>query len=64
VPFCVKRYRILDHRENLLFESHENHQTRNTVNLETQCLTDALHIDVIETYGAPAAIFEVRVYGQ
>jgi hypothetical protein len=62
VPFCIKRYRILDHRENLLFECAENHQTRNRVRLETPVATEALHIDVIETHGAPPALFEVRCY--
>ena len=64
VPFCVKRYRILDYLENLLFESPENHQTRNTIRLEPPVVAEALHIDVIETHGAPPAIFEVRAYRQ
>jgi hypothetical protein len=62
VPFCIDRYRVLDNQENQLFECHENHQTRNTVRLAVPVVTDALHIDVIETHGAPAAIFEVRCY--
>jgi hypothetical protein len=62
VPFCVKRYRILDHHENLLFECTDNHQTRNTVTLAKPVALEALHIDVMETHGAPAALFEVRVY--
>ncbi len=62
MPFCVKRYRILDERRNLLFECTQNHQTRNTVRLDSHCTTSALHIEVLETHGAPAAIFEVRCY--
>jgi hypothetical protein len=62
VPFCVKRYRIVGEGDTPLFESAENHQTRNTVRLATPVTTSALHIDVIETHGAPAAIFEVRCY--
>jgi hypothetical protein len=52
----------LDEQENGLFESAENHQTRNSVRLATPVTTAALHIDVIETHSAPAAIFEVRCY--
>jgi hypothetical protein len=62
VPFCVKRYRILDEHCNPVFESAHNHQTRSTAILPPDFATSALHIEVIETRGVPAAIFEVRCY--
>lgn len=62
VPFCVKRYRIVDDRGNLVFERAENHQTRNVIVLAQPLETAALHLDVLEAHGAPAAIFEVRCY--
>jgi hypothetical protein len=62
IPFCVKKYRILDDQENVRFECLDNHQTRNSIRLEPQLLTRALHVEVLETHGAPAAIFEARFY--
>lgn len=62
MPFCVKRYRILDDHGMLRFECRNNHQTRNTVRLDPPLVTSAVHIEVLETHGAPAAIFEARMY--
>jgi hypothetical protein len=52
----------VDDRGNLVFERAENHQTRNVIVLAQPLETAALHLDVLETHGAPAAIFEVRCY--
>jgi hypothetical protein len=62
MPFCVKRYRILDHRNAVLHECPANHQTRNSIRLPSPVTINELHIEVLETHGAPAAIFEVRCY--
>lgn len=62
IPFCVKRYRIVDDRGNLVFERLENHLTRNVIIITQPLETTALHLDVLETHGAPAAILEVRCY--
>ena len=62
MPFCVKRYRILDDRGEVRFECSENHRTRNSVRIDPPLETTALHIEVLETHGAPAAIFEARFY--
>ena len=62
IPFCVKRYRILDDQGKVHFECADNHQTRNTIRLEPAVVTSALHVEVLETRGAPAAIFEARFY--
>lgn len=62
MPFCVRRYRILDAAGNCLYDSPPNHQTRNTIRLQEPVHTTALTIEVLETHGAPAAIFEVRCY--
>ena len=63
IPFCVKRYRIAGENGATVFESGENHQTRNTVRLDPALRTRALRIEVLETRGLPAALFEVRCYG-
>lgn len=62
MPFCVKRYRICDGSGKLLFESGEKHQTRNTVRFSTPVVTGALQLEILETHGAPAAVFEVSCY--
>ena len=62
IPFCVKRYRILDGQRHVLFECSDNHQTRNTIRLEEPIITSALHVEILETHGAPAALFAVRCY--
>jgi len=62
VPFCIKRYRVVDSRGDVLFECPDNHQTRNTVRLQPPAVASELHIEILETYGAPAAVFEARFY--
>ncbi len=62
MPFGVRRYRILDDAGAAVHECRENHQTRNLVKLPQAISTRALHIEVLETSGAPASIFEVRCY--
>jgi hypothetical protein len=62
IPFCIKAYRIRDDQGKTLFECASNHQTRNTITLTPAVETSALHIDVLATHGAPAAIFELRCY--
>jgi hypothetical protein len=62
IPFCVKRFRVLDGRGTMVFTSGENHQTRKSVRFAPPLLTESLHIEIQETHGAPAAVFEVRCY--
>ncbi|GAB4460173.1 MAG: hypothetical protein OHK0029_23760 [Armatimonadaceae bacterium] len=64
MPFCVRSYRILDAAGNTVAEVAENHQTRNTVRLESPIHTDCLQIVCTSVWGenTPAAIFEVRCY--
>ncbi len=62
LPFCVKRYRILDGQRRVLYECTGNNQTRNTIHLDQAATTSVLHVEILETHGAPAALFEVRCY--
>ena len=62
IPFCVKRYRITDDADRTIYESPANHQTRNIILLPEAVRTAAIHIEILETRGAPAALFEVRCY--
>jgi hypothetical protein len=62
MPFCIKHYRIVDNLGKVWFERLDNHQTRNTIHLDPPLFTPLLHIEILETHGAPAAIFEARFY--
>ncbi len=64
MPFCVRDYRVLDDSGRVLAEVRGNHQTRNRVVLETAVKTAAVHLEVLATHGAPAALFEVRCYSK
>lgn len=60
-PFCVKRYRVLDDRGTVLHACDSNHQTRNVIQFAEPVATRELRIEIAETWGAPAALFEVQV---
>jgi len=60
IPFCAKRYRISSD-ERTLFEG-ENHSTRTCLMLKGAITTSVLKLEILETRGLPAAIFEVRIY--
>jgi hypothetical protein len=62
IPFCVKRYRVRDAAGQVIFESEQNHQTRVSVRFAPAVLTAALSVEILETWGAPAAIFEARCF--
>jgi hypothetical protein len=62
MPFCVDRYRILDDNNALIFECNENHQTRNTIRLNQAVVTKQIKLELVNTHGAPASLFEIRCY--
>jgi hypothetical protein len=61
VPFCVKHFQVLDSEGNVLAEEQDWHQARFEFNLPETLKTSGLRVKVLETWGAPAAIQEVRV---
>lgn len=62
MPFCVKAYRVLDDRRNVLIDIPDNHQTRRVHELAAAVNTRQLTVEVKEVWGAcPAAIFGIRV---
>ncbi len=63
MPFCVKRYRVLDAGMQVIATCDSNHQTRNTICLEEPISTSCLTIELLETQGnTPAALFDIRCY--
>jgi hypothetical protein len=62
VVFGVKRYQILDARDEVLTEADNCHHSLVTHHFDPPAETDTLTVRVLETWGAPPAIFEVRCY--
>jgi len=60
MPFCVKSYRIVDGKGNILAQELDNHQPRRVFDVAST--TDCVSIEVNEVNGpCPAAIFGVRI---
>lgn len=63
VPFCVKHYRLRDGVGTLLHECVDNHQTRNTIQLDPPATTDRLVLELVASHGpSPAALFAFHCY--
>jgi hypothetical protein len=60
--FGVRHCRILADDGTVVHEMTDNHHSHLRVRLEAPISTRRLHIDVVSTQGAPAAIMEIRVY--
>jgi hypothetical protein len=63
MPFCVRNYRLLDDKGQIVYEKKDNHQTRNTIKLQHPVTTRKLILQA-EAPGehVPAALFEIRCY--
>ncbi len=64
VPFCAKAYRLTDRGGRLLAERADNHQARQTLNLDPSFQTDQLRLEILEMNSAVccAAVMEIRCY--
>ncbi|SDD78148.1 FAD-dependent oxidoreductase [Niabella drilacis] len=63
MPFCIRSYKILDGKSNLVQKVSGNYQTRNIIKLEAPLVTDRLVIEAAHpNEQVPAAIFEIRCY--
>jgi FAD dependent oxidoreductase len=63
MPFCVRRYRLIDDAEQIVHEENANHQTRNVIVLLTPIRSRRLVIELDRpSQQIPAALFEVRCY--
>ena len=61
VPFCVRHFQVLDADGRLIAGEEDWHQARFERELPEPVRTAGLRIKVLSTWGAPAAIQEVRV---
>jgi len=62
VVFAVKRYQLLDDTGKILHEENDCHHARMEHRFDRPIETKSLIIRVLETWGTPPAIFEVRCY--
>ncbi len=63
MPYCVRRFRVLDGEGRLLFEETENYLARSIIELPDPVVTDSLVIEVDPpSDNTPASLFEVRCY--
>jgi hypothetical protein len=63
MPFCVRNYRIIDDKGDLVFAKQDNYQTINQIELPAQITTKSLHLFVDHpSKEVPAAVFSIRCY--
>ncbi len=63
MPFCVKAFRIVDDKNNVIASEPDNHQAMYEIRFDQLVATAALRIEILETRATPAALFGVRCYG-
>jgi hypothetical protein len=63
MPFCVKAFRIVDDKNNVIASEPDNHQAMYEIRFDKPVATTTLRIELLETRTAPAALFGVRCYG-
>jgi hypothetical protein len=63
MPFCVRQFRVLDGRGQVLAECSDNHQTRRTLRIEPAVTTAELRIELTAPCPqVPASLFAVRCF--
>lgn len=62
VVFCVKHYQVFDNNGRVLVDVDNHHQAMAVHTFSTPVETTSLTIRILETWGAPATLFEVRCY--
>ncbi len=64
MPFCVRHCRLLADDGRILHEVADNHHSHLRVRFAVPVTVRALHIEVVSTHGAPAAVMEARAYSR
>jgi hypothetical protein len=62
MPFCVRHFRLLSAEGTVLAEVNEHHQSRWRLDLAEPLHTRAIILEILETWAALPAIYEVRCY--
>lgn len=65
MPFCIRRYKILDERDEVIYQCLDNHQSVNVIQLPQPVQTRVLKIQLDHPSAkVPAALFEVHLHGE
>ena len=63
IPTCVRKYRLLDALDRVVYACQDNHQTRNVIHLDIPVTTDVLRLELCAPdQHIPASLFEIRCY--
>lgn len=63
MPFCVKAFRVVDDKNNVIASEEDNHQALYAIRFDQPVAATALRIEILEKRAALAALFGVRCYG-
>ena len=64
MPFCVQQYKVLNDRGQVIYETSENHHSRNEICLEQPVQTTSLTIQLYRTHkNVPVSLFGIQAFG-
>jgi hypothetical protein len=62
MPSCVRHFKVSDGEGTLLADVEEHHQSRWQLQLSEPRITNAIVVEILDTWGSLPAIYEVRCY--
>ncbi len=63
IPYCIKKYRITDDQNRVVYQVDDNHQTIQNIEFANPIVTSEIIINVESQSGnTPASIFEIGIY--
>lgn len=64
MPFCVQQYKIMNDRGEVIYETQDNHSSRNEIKLENPVQTSVLTIQFCRANeNVPVSLFGIQVFG-
>ncbi len=64
MPFCVQKYKISDETGQIVYETSENHHSRNEIRFEKPVQTSALTVQLYRQYeNVPVSVFGIQAFG-
>ena len=62
IPFCVKKYRLLDDAGNVLAHDEQNHQGHLEIHFDQAIETSSLQLELCESHGGAIALNNFNIY--